>query len=470
MWRRFARVLTAATCVLTVAAGGADARGSSVAGWWVGTYTLGGPNTITFQLAGRRAVVALGVGHAGVQTVSASTGGSRVRFQISGRPQPVVFAGTVNGNRIRGTVAQGRTRGTFAVRRGQGRELIAAGLYLAGGRNFAVVDDPYGPPRLDDLDSGGLNGLYPAGSSFAIGSGWATRAPTRGTATFSSRTAVIAGAQATRVATRQLEVRFPSAGATLSGTLTLPPGSGRHAAVAFVTGSGPTWRAYLPDLQALLVRNGIAVLAYDKRGIGQSGGTYPGESPTSSTIDLLARDAEAAVRVLVLQPEIDPARVGLAGHSQAGWIMPLAASREAAVHFLVSFACPTVTADESDLYQDLTGQGERPQQLSNEEIDAEVLARGPSGVDPMPWIRLLHIPAVWLYGSLDMHIPTRLSVRRLEPVAHEAGRDFEIKTYPNANHALVETQTGLTSEMLRSDRFAPNLFRDVGAWLRTHLS
>jgi dienelactone hydrolase len=470
MWRRFARVLTAATCVLTVAAGGADARGSSVA-----------------RLVGRH-VHARRPEHDHVPAGGSSrrrgarrrtrrgADGQRLHWRLT-RSVPDLGAspaGRLRRNGQRESDSRHRCprpyTGNLAVRRGQGRELIAAGLYLAGGRNFAVVDDPYGPPRLDDLDSGGLNGLYPAGSSFAIGSGWATRAPTRGTATFSSRTAVIAGAQATRVATRQLEVRFPSAGATLSGTLTLPPGSGRHAAVAFVTGSGPTWRAYLPDLQALLVRNGIAVLAYDKRGIGQSGGTYPGESPTSSTIDLLARDAEAAVRFLVLQPEIDPARVGLAGHSQAGWIMPLAASREAAVHFLVSFACPTVTADESDLYQDLTGQGERPQQLSNEEIDAEVLARGPSGVDPMPWIRLLHIPAVWLYGSLDMHIPTRLSVRRLEPVAHEAGRDFEIKTYPNANHALVETQTGLTSEMLRSDRFAPNLFRDVGAWLRTHLS
>lgn len=57
---------------------------------------------------------------------------------------------------------------------------------------------------------------------------------------------------------------------------------------------------------------------------------------------------------------------------------------------------------------------------------------------------------------------------RVEPVAHETGRDFSIAVYPNANHALVETKTGLTSEMLRSDRFAPDLFRDVGAWLRAH--
>jgi len=50
----------------------------------------------------------------------------------------------------------------------------------------------------------------------------------------------------------------------------------------------------------------------------------------------------------------------------------------------------------------------------------------------------------------------------------EAGRDFTIEMFPNANHALVETKTGLTSEMLQSDRFAPGLFARVAAWLQAH--
>ena len=252
----------------------------------------------------------------------------------------------------------------------------------------------------------------------------------------------------------------------LSGTLTLPPGPGRHPAVAFVHGSGPTQRSYLPELQALLVRNGVAVLAYDKRGIGQSGGSYPGESPTADANDILARDAAAAARFLRSQPEIDPARLGLAGHSQAGWIMPLAGSREPAIRFLVIFSGPAVTADENDLYQDLAGEGEHPAQLSDDAIDAQVLARGPAGIDPIPWIRKLRVPVLWLYGGRDRHVPPRLSERRLEPIAREPGRDFTIADFPKANHALVETTTGLTSEMLRSDTFAPGLFARVGEWLR----
>ena len=148
--------------------------------------------------------------------------------------------------------------------------------------------------------------------------------------------------------------------------------------------------------------------------------------------------------------------------------MPLAASREPAIRFLVLFSGPAVTADENDLYQTLTGQGERSQQLSDEEIDAQVLRQGPGGVDPVPWIQQLRIPALWIYGGLDKHIPARLSVRRLEPLVREPGRDFSVEVFPNGNHALVETQTGLTSEMLGSDRFAPGLFPEVAAWLRKH--
>ena len=162
-----------------------------------------------------------------------------------------------------------------------------------------------------------------------------------------------------RVGVRQLEVQFRSGGSDSSGTLLLPPGAGKHAGVVFVHGSGPTQRAYLPELSAMLVRHGVAVLVYDKRGIGQSGGRYPGESPTAARSTRWRATPQAAARFLAAQPEIDPKRVGLTGHSQAGWIAPLAASREPAIRFLLVFSGPAVTADENDLYQDLAGEGDR---------------------------------------------------------------------------------------------------------------
>ena len=456
-----------------VGSGRSDARppASRLAGSWTGSYTLGNRAAVAVavRFSGNRARVALGAGHADVQTVAVRGRGARIRFSLPGRPSALVLDGTATARRVTGTTRQGTARGRFTLGRGAAAALFARGYFASGATRLAFVDDPYGVPRLVDLDSGQLHGVFGAGPAFQLGAGWSTPTPAFGAATVDTAAATVTGTRVARVGLRQFEVRFPSGGATLAGTLTLPAGPGSHPAVAFVTGSGTTQRAYLPDLQALLVDSGVAVLAYDKRGIGQSGGRYPGESPTDATIDILAADAQAAVRWLAGQPGIDPAMVGLAGHSQAGWIIPRAASREQAVRFAVVFAGPAVTADENDHFQNLTGQGETPPQLSDDQIDAEVLRQGPGGVDPIPWIRSLRIPVLWLYGGLDRHIPTRLSVRRLDPLRAEAGRDFTVAVFPNANHALVETQTGLTAEMLRSDRLAPGLFATVRAWLRARV-
>jgi uncharacterized protein len=237
--------------------------------------------------------------------------------------------------------------------------------------------------------------------------------------------------------------------------------------VAFVHGGGRATRAYLPDLHAMLLRHGVAVLAYDKRGVGQSGGRYAFDAASAPTIDRLARDAAAAARFLAVQREIDGARVGLVGHSQAGWVMPLAASREKAIRFLISFAGPTATQGETDTFAAYTGAGSSPPPRSVTEIEAEIARLGRVGVDPIPWVAAMRIPALWLFGGRDLIVPTKLSVSRLEPLAREPGRDLSFEVLPNGNHALVETQSGLNSEMLRSDTWARGLFPLVGDWLRS---
>jgi dienelactone hydrolase len=464
------RVLAGAAVAVALVAviGPSRAASASSSSAWTGSYKLVGAVELSVALSGTRALVALGAAHAELQSAPVTRAKGRIRFAVPGRPEAVSFDGAIVSGRFAGTVRQGALRGTFAMKAGSAPSLSARGLFAAGGGVQAVVDDPYGPARVVDLDSGRVRALYRAGPAFTIGSGFATAAPRTGTASLSATGGRIDGRQVTRVRVRQYEVRFKSGSATLAGTLSIPPGAGKHAAVAFVHGSGFTNRAYLPELSELFVRHGVAVLVYDKRGVGQSGGVYPGESPTGGTIDTLARDAAAAARFLAAQPEIDPARVGLTGHSQAGWIAPLAASRGPAIHFLVLFSGPAVTADENDVYQDLAGEGDRAPSMSDAAIDAEVLKHGPGGFDPIPSIRKLAIPALWLYGGLDHIVPTRLSERRLASIAAEAGRDFTVVDLPGANHALVETKTGLTSEMLRSDTYGPGLFAQVGEWLAAH--
>ena len=71
-----------------------------------------------------------------------------------------------------------------------------------------------------------------------------------------------------------------------------------------------------------LIRHGIAVLGYDKRGVGESTGDW-----NIATFEDLAGDAVAAVAYVKTRRDIDASQIGLLGWSQAGWIMPLAAVR-----------------------------------------------------------------------------------------------------------------------------------------------
>jgi dienelactone hydrolase len=207
-------------------------------------------------------------------------------------------------------------------------------------------------------------------------------------------------------------------------------------------------------------------LTYDKRGVAQSGGLWPGEAPTTRSVDTYARDAEAAARFLVAQPEVDATRVGLSGASQAGWIMPLAATREPAIRFLVTVSGPVVTTGEQQTYQDLTTEGQTTPTQSPAEILAEVRRVGPSGFDPVPSIRRLAIPALWLLGAIDQHIPTALSVERLAPLASGPDHDFTYVVFPGADHFLLESEHALDSEDLRSHSYASRLFLRVDEWLQ----
>jgi|SRR5215469_686304 len=70
-----------------------------------------------------------------------------------------------------------------------------------------------------------------------------------------------------------------------------------------------------------LMRKGSAVLRYDKRGVGRSGGNY-----AAATTSDFAFDAEAAFSYLRARPEVDPRKVGLIGHSEGGVIAPIVAA------------------------------------------------------------------------------------------------------------------------------------------------
>ena len=428
---------------------------------WTGAYTLpasAAPVAIFVVVHGRAATVALGPGHSGPTEVALGGHGARVRFSLPGLPQNVVFDGAAKGARLAGTVRQGALRGRFTLHRGRSRILPLLGVYRSDAGGGAAIVQPDGfPPWLVELPSGATHGI---GSALSVGrllgdtSGNGAIVPDGSGFTWN-------GTHYVRLALQQREVRV----GVDAATLTLPASGGPFPAVAMVHGSGPHTRDEFDVFAAYLELNGIGVLADDKRGVGESGGRYPGELATDETIAALAHDAQLEARFLAHLRQIDPKRVGLFGDSQAGWIIALAAARESAVRWAVAVVGPTVTVGESDQWGRLAGQSQSPPLGTRAAMLAQVRQAGPSGFDPLPYLRTLSVPVLWTYGSDDRNVPTELCVERLE--ALKPAHDFSWVVLPTT-HTPIVLPTGLLSSLAQSPGFDPGFFPSIGVWLRGH--
>jgi dienelactone hydrolase len=167
----------------------------------------------------------------------------------------------------------------------------------------------------------------------------------------------------------------------LGGTLLIPVGKGKFPGVVLVHGPGALDRdetiysnRMFRDLAEGLASRGIAVLRYDKRT------KIYGEkmSDMDFTIqDETVDDALKAVALLRQQPEVDAARVYVAGHSLGGYISPRIASRDgklAGLIFLAANARPIEdVALEQNEYMVSMGKNPPPEVLKRlDELRAEV--------------------------------------------------------------------------------------------------
>ncbi len=140
-------------------------------------------------------------------------------------------------------------------------------------------------------------------------------------------------------------IRFASAdGTRLRGRLLLPSCAGPRPLVVSVHGSGPVDRHGGP-YHTFFLQRGVAVLAYDKRGFTTAVGAW--REPDLAT---LSADAAAAARYAAELPDVDRARLGFFGSSQAGWVVPRAALETQAA-FIIVRAGAAVSGLETVLHE-----------------------------------------------------------------------------------------------------------------------
>jgi dienelactone hydrolase len=139
-------------------------------------------------------------------------------------------------------------------------------------------------------------------------------------------------------ASRAIEERLVIDGAAgkLGASILVPDGEGPFPAVVFLHGSGPQPRAASRFGAETMAKHGITAVIFDKRGVGESEGELAGAS-----FEDLAADGVAVAAHVRGRPDVS--RVGFFGHSQGGWIGPLAAARWDDTAFVIASAGPAVS-------------------------------------------------------------------------------------------------------------------------------
>jgi dienelactone hydrolase len=235
------------------------------------------------------------------------------------------------------------------------------------------------------------------------------------------------------------DVKFESQGVTLAGSILMPKKP--FAAVVIVHGSDPVKREM--EFAKRLAKEGIAVLTYDKRGVGESGGVYVGPSVGTNNIDttnlnLLSQDANVAVNTFRTYLNDKKISIGLVGFSQAGWIMPITASKNPQIEFMILFSCPTITTLEQLRFQFYTNGNNHFWENHTESDAREHIKNDPdkyqfTATDPKTSLNMLSIPGLWIFGEKDIQIPVKLCIEQLNTFKVQ-GKPFEYTLFSTLGH------------------------------------
>ena len=318
----------------------------------------------------------------------------------------------------------------------------------------------------------------------------------------------------------ELTYKSMEPGITLAGTLTIPENGGPFPAVVLISGSGAQNRneelmGHKPFLVLAdyLTRHGIAVLRFDDRGIGGSS-----TATSKETSENFARDVMGGVSYLKSRKEINPAQIGLIGHSEGGIIAPMVAAKSPDVAFIVMMAGTGVTGEEilklqAELIMRANGTPEeiikenaRAQKVmldiikstTDKEAAKEKVREELSDLNPMirdvaqaqmdstmtPWMRYfltydpktalekVKCPVLAINGEKDLQVAPGQNLPEIEK-ALKAGENKDFKTIElsGLNHLFQKCKTGSVAEYGQiEETISPTVLELISSWILERVS
>ncbi|WP_460528498.1 alpha/beta hydrolase family protein [Flindersiella endophytica] len=257
-------------------------------------------------------------------------------------------------------------------------------------------------------------------------------------------------------------------GLTLHGTVLAPakPEAARVPGVVLVTGSGSgVPREHLLTEATEFARQGIATLIYDKRSAGYT--------LFRRSYSELATDALGAVDALRGRPGVDPARVGVWGLSEGGWVAPLAASRSSHVAFVIVVGGNAMTPIRQQLWNETTSL--RRQGVTGSLIDrgkrnfmrlgADAGLFAEAYFDAQGVLARVRQPLLAIWGGGDQQTPPEDNPPLFAQALRRGGdTSYAFHFFPGADHAAHASPDG---GITRGAELAPGYAELVGSWVRS---
>ncbi|GAB2851579.1 hypothetical protein GCM10027277_19830 [Pseudoduganella ginsengisoli] len=517
----------AAAAISTAAFAAPAATG--LPGHWAGTYEVGKDiNFIRpyFGADGKATVDLPSMEKKGLPLDGVKQEQGNVQFALPGPDGVLQFDGKVQGDLLAGKVTLNGNEGKFAFRRTLSddpqRHQPLLGAYQFPDKHIVVLSEWGDFPQIfySDMSSGRYASMFAeSDTTWYAGKGNFNLEVRETTMRFEKdKAGHIArmvwqqdGKQQTarRLQFRSEEVTFKNGDVTLSGTLVLPEGKGPFPAVVLTQMSSPAPRGAYALQAYYFAAHGMAALMYDKRGVGKSTGEF-----NKATMEQLADDAIAGINLLGQRADIKANAIGTWGHSQGGWLAPLAATRSQKVAFVIAQAASGVPPAEQEVYRienSLRASGFSEEEVkagaayqeklmrwvtSNGANRAELLAsarandhaRWASQVeivpdtfrekpraeslafysyDPLPELKNLKAPIVYILGEKDAFVPVHKSAVLFKETLDKAGhKDHQVWMLPRAAHGLWETDIDGGSAYINSTHWARDHYPRMTQWLR----
>ncbi len=277
-----------------------------------------------------------------------------------------------------------------------------------------------------------------------------------------------------------------------------------RATVVLIHGADPETRE-MGFIIPYFVCNGVNVIGYDQRGVGESPGNWFLTGPVQKAEDVVAvYDAFRSDR------HIDAHRIGVWGFSNGGWVAPLVTLRRP-IAFMILKSAPAESV-LSNLHYEVVQEMRRHHASAAEtglalemwhsvelalfgktswsearhaltaaqrqswykyslmpQLDIPPKPAVADGLrnyldfDPSTTLTNVTTPTLALYGALDKKVDSADSALHMRKYLSTRASDVTIETFPNAGHTLVVSKNGYDAEP--PERYVPQYPRVMIAWL-----